>query len=169
MYLEMIFWNNKDQTMRQLQFKSDPLPYKIVLVQFCNKYIIGPSQKNSFWAFKNGNLFFCSKKMKTSLSNNVCHSKMHPCAQYEIIQRNYAMNVAIWLIIWLESHESSHMIAHLDNTFLKESFYYKFIIFLVTWSHTMTQCEGFPIFWFFFNFLCLFQNGVKTAGMTVPN
>ena len=79
MYLEMIFGKNKEQTMRQLQFKYDPLPsesagiclfherwiktfytqpfcqlcikyvlvfYKIDLVQFCNNYLGGPSQKN---------------------------------------------------------------------------------------------------------------------------
>ena len=78
MYLEMIFGKNKEQTMRQLQFKFDPLPtksvgiclfhqrwikafdtqplcqlcikhglvfYKIDLVQFCNNYMVGPSQK----------------------------------------------------------------------------------------------------------------------------
>ena len=78
MYLEMIFGKTKEQTMRQLQFKFDPLPtesaeiclfhqrwikkfdtqpfdqlcikhglvfYKIDLVQFCNKYMVGPSQK----------------------------------------------------------------------------------------------------------------------------
>ena len=81
MYLEMIFGKIKEQTMRQLQFKFDPLPtksagiclfherliktfdtqpfgqlcikyvlvfYKIDLVQFCKKYMVGPSQKNSF-------------------------------------------------------------------------------------------------------------------------
>ena len=74
----MIFGKNKEQTMRQLQFKFDPLPtesagiclfhqrwiktfdtqpfcqlcvkyglvfYKNDLVQFCNKYMVGPSQK----------------------------------------------------------------------------------------------------------------------------
>ena len=79
MYLEMIFGKNKQQTMRQLQFKFDPLPtestgiclfhqrwiktfdtqpfgqlcikyglvfYKNDLVQFCNNYLGGPSQKN---------------------------------------------------------------------------------------------------------------------------
>ena len=76
----MIFAKNKEQTMRQLQFKFDPLPtesaeiclfhqrwikafntqpfgqlcikhgivfYKINLVQFCNKYMVGPSQKKT--------------------------------------------------------------------------------------------------------------------------
>ena len=67
----------------------------------------------------NGKWIFCAKKLKTSLGNIVCHSKMHPCAQYEIIWTNYAMNVAIRLIIWLESHESSHLIARLWEHFFK--------------------------------------------------
>ena len=79
MYLEMIFGKNKEETMRQLQFKFDPHPtesagiclfhqrwiktfytqlfgqlcikyglvfYKNFLVQFCNNYLVGPSQKN---------------------------------------------------------------------------------------------------------------------------
>ena len=78
----MIFGKNKEQTMRQLQFKFDPLPtksagiclfhqrwiktfytqpfiklcikyglvfYKNDLVQFCNNYLVGPSQKNLIW------------------------------------------------------------------------------------------------------------------------
>ena len=88
MYLEMIFGKNKEQTMRHLQFKFDPLPtestgislfhqrwiktfdtqpfcqlcikyglvfYKIDLVQFCNKYMVGPSRKKSYFGhLKNG-------------------------------------------------------------------------------------------------------------------
>ena len=75
----MIFGKNKEQAMRQLQFKFDPFPtkstaiclfhkryiktfftqpfcqlciiyalvfYKIDLVQFCNNYLVVPSQKN---------------------------------------------------------------------------------------------------------------------------
>ena len=96
MYLEMIFRKNKEQTMRQLQFKFDPLPTKsagiclfhqrwiktfdtqpfsqlciiyvlvfnkIDQVQFCNKYMVGPSQKNSFQALrKMENEFFVQSK-----------------------------------------------------------------------------------------------------------
>ena len=96
MYLEMIFGKNKDQTMRQPQFKFDLLPtesagiclfhqrwiktfdtqpfgqlcikyglvfYKNDLVQFCNKYMVGPSQKNSFWTLeKMENEFFVQRK-----------------------------------------------------------------------------------------------------------
>ena len=92
----MIFRKNKEQTMRQLQFKFDPLPsesaeiclfherwiktldtqtfgqlcikyglvfYKIDLVQFCNKYIVGPSQKNILLGTrKMENGFFVQRK-----------------------------------------------------------------------------------------------------------
>ena len=101
------------QPFGQLCIKYGLVFYKIDLVQFWNNYLGGPSQKTSFWALKNGKWFFRPKKMKTSLCNIVCHSNMHPCAQYEIIWTNYATNGAIRLIIWLESHESSRMIAHL--------------------------------------------------------
>ena len=129
MYLEMIFWKNKEQTMRHLQFRFDPLPtrsaeiclfhqrwvktfdtqpfgqlcikyglvfQKIDLVQFCNKYMVGPSQKKLISGTqKMENDFFRPKKMLTPLGNIVWNSKMHPHAQYEIIWTNYAMNVAI--------------------------------------------------------------------------
>ena len=96
MYLEMIFGKNKEQTMRQLQFKFDPLPtesagiclfyerwiktfytqpfgqlcikyglvfYKIDLVQFCNKYMLGPSQKKLISGTrKMENVFFVQRK-----------------------------------------------------------------------------------------------------------
>ena len=43
-------------------------------------------KKTFFWALKKlENDFFRPKKMKTSLGNIVCHSNMHPCAQYGII------------------------------------------------------------------------------------
>ena len=82
--------------------------------------MVGPSQKNSFWALeKNRKWIFHPKNMKTSLGNIVCQSNMHPCAQYDIIWTGYAMNVAIRLIISLDSHESSHMIAHFWEHFIK--------------------------------------------------
>ena len=82
--------------------------------------MVGPSQKKLISGTqKNGKWFFCPKKMKTPLGNIVWNSKMYPCAQYEIIWTNYAMNVAIRLIIWLESHESSRMIAHFWEHFFK--------------------------------------------------
>ena len=77
------------------------------------------TKKPPFGHSENEKWFFRPKKMKTSLGNIVCHSNMHPCAQYEIIWKNYATNVAIRLIIWLESHESWEMIAHFWEHFFK--------------------------------------------------
>ena len=107
------------QPFCQLCIKYGLVFYKNDLVQFCNNYLVVPSQKTSFRALEKWKMFFHPTKMKTSLGNIVCHSNMHPCAQYEIIWTNYAMNVAIRLIIWLESHESSRMIAHFWEHFFK--------------------------------------------------
>ena len=102
--------------------------------------------------------------------NKLCHSKMHPCAQYEIIWTNYAMNVAIWLIIWLESHWSPHVIARFWEHFFKIIAILQVCYFpgnLATYNDTMRRFPNFLIF--FLNFLCPFQNAVKTAGMAVPS
>ena len=108
------------QPFCQLCIKYGLVFYKIDLVQFSNNYLVLPSQKNLLSGTrKMENGFFVQKKLKTSLGNIVCHSNMHPCAQCEIIWTNYAMNVAIRLIIWLESHESSFMIAHFREHFFK--------------------------------------------------
>jgi hypothetical protein len=107
------------QPFCQLCIEYGLIFYKNDLVQFCNKYLVGPSQKNSFWALKKRKWFFCAKKMKTPFGNIVCHFNMPPCAKYEIIWTNYGMNVAMTLIIWLESRESSHMIAHFREHFFK--------------------------------------------------
>ena len=107
---------------------------------------------------KNGKWIFRAKKMKTPLGNIVSNYKMHPCAQYKIIWTYYAMNVAIRLIIWLESHESSRMIAHFWEHFFKIITVLQLLLFfLETCSHIMTQCEGFPIFWFFLIFYARFK------------
>ena len=108
--------------------------------------------------------------MKTSLGNIVCHYNMHPCALYEIIWTNYAMNVAIRLIIWLESHWSPHMIARLWEHFWKELSYYKFIIFsgnLVTYNDTMRRFSNFLIF--FWIFYARFKMGSKRRAWPFPH
>ena len=114
-------WNKafSTQPFGQLYIKYVLVFYKIDLVQFCNKYMVGPSQKTHFGHSENGKWIFCAKKMKTPLGNIVWNSKMHPFAQYYISWTNYAMNVTIRLIIWLESLESSRMIAHFSEHFLK--------------------------------------------------
>ena len=153
MYLEMIFWKNKEQTMRQLQFKFDPLPTESAGICLFHERWIKAFETQPSWSFvhsicpsilenlfgpilqqiygrpftknthfghsENGKCIFCEKKMKTPLGNIVWNSKVHPCSWYEVIWTKYAMDVAISLIIWLESHESSRMIAHFWEYFLK--------------------------------------------------
>ena len=96
----MIFGKNKEQTMRQVQFKFDPLPtesteiclfhqrwvetfdtqlfgqlciknvliyYEIDLIQFCNKYMVDPLQKNSVRASKKWKMKFPCKENENSL------------------------------------------------------------------------------------------------------
>ena len=77
------------------------------------------TKKPSFGHSENEKWFLRPKKMKTSLGNIVWNSKMHHCAQYEIIWTDYAMNVAIRLIIWLESHWSPHVIARFWEHFFQ--------------------------------------------------
>ena len=50
------------QPFCQLCIKYGLVFYKIDLVQFCTKYMVGPSQKNSFWALeKMENEFFVQR------------------------------------------------------------------------------------------------------------
>ena len=51
------------QPFGELRIKYGLVFYKIYLVQFCNKYMVGPSLKNSFWALKiMENEFFVQRK-----------------------------------------------------------------------------------------------------------
>ena len=55
------------QPFGQLCIKYGLIFYKINLVQFCNKYIVGPSQKNLFRALKKCKMIFLSKENENSL------------------------------------------------------------------------------------------------------
>ena len=120
------------------------------------KQLFGSSftKKPPFGHSKNGKWIFRAKKMKTPFGNIVWNSKMHPCAQYGIIWTNYAMNVAIRLIIWLESHESSRMIAHLWEHFFKiisvlQVYYFSWKLGHIWW-HNAKVSQFFDFFWFFY-------------------
>src|SRR3954465_1990183 len=64
------------QPFGQLCIKYGLVFYKNDLVQFCNNYLGGPSQKTYFGHSKNGKLFFHAKEIKTPFVNVVCQSKM---------------------------------------------------------------------------------------------
>ena len=119
------------------------------------------------------------QKMENEFSVHKSENSLRQhCSEFQ-----YAPLCTIWDHLNKLGHECGHKIDHLawkplisthDSSFLRTLFfkempYYKFIIFLgnlVTYNDTMRR---FSNFWFFLNFLCLFQNAVKTAGLTVPS
>ena len=42
----------------------------------------------------------------------VCHAKGHMCAQYGLSQKTYVTISTVTLVMWLDSQETSYMIAH---------------------------------------------------------
>ena len=131
---------------------------EIDLVQFCNKYIIGPSQKNSFRALKKWKMDFPSKENENFLWEHCLPFQDAPLC-------------TIWDNLNKLCHECGHKIDHLawkpwiftlDSSFLRTLFLNNcritsLLYLLETCSHMMTQCEGFPIFWFFLNFYACFK------------
>jgi hypothetical protein len=106
-------------------------------------------------------------KRKTSFCNIVSHPKMHMCAQYGHIITNYAAILAITLLIWPESHETSNMIAHFVKFFCDVCNFSSLMFFLATITQNMTPHEGFTLFRWFSKFLCLFKIIFKKAGMEI--
>src|SRR3954468_9069499 len=69
-----------------------------------------------FLCSENGKCLFGAIKRKTSSCNIVCQAMMHMFAQYGHIITNYALILAITLVILPESQETSNEIGH----FVKE-------------------------------------------------
>ena len=117
------------QPFGQLCIKYGLVFYKIDLVQICNNYLVGPSQKNSFRALGKWKMNFSCKENENFLRQHCLPFQDAPLCTIWDIWRNYAMNVAIRLIIWLESHWSPQMIARFWEHFFKRiavlQFYYK--------------------------------------------
>ena len=141
----MIFGKNKEQTIRQLQFKFDPLPaesaeiclfherwmktfctlpfcqlfikyvlvfYKIDLVQFCNKYMVGPSQKNSFQALEKWKMYFPWNENENSLRQHCLEFQDAPlCTIWDHLNKlfhecGYKIDHLTWKP-WIFTHDSS--------------------------------------------------------------
>ena len=138
------------QTFGQLCIKYGLVFYKIDLVQFCNKYMVGPSQKNSFLALEKWKLKFPCKDNENFLKKHCFPFQDAPLCK-------------IWDPLNKLCHECGHEIDHLawkswifthDSSFLRTLFWKKccitkLLFFMVTRSHIMTQCEGFQFVWFF--------------------
>ena len=100
-----------------------------------------------------------------------------PCTENENFLRQHCLPFqdapfcTIWDHLNKLCHECGHEIDHLvwtpwifthDSSFLRTLFRNNYritslLFFLETWSHIMTQCKGFPIFWFFWIFYACFK------------
>ena len=107
------------------------------------------TKKNSFHALKKWKMNFPCKENENSLRQH--------CLPFQ-----YAPLCTIWDHLNKLCHECGHKIDHLawkpwiftlDSSFLTTSL----LFFLGTWPHIMTQCEGLPIFWFFWIFYARFK------------
>ena len=128
------------------------------------------TKKTSFWALEKWKMVFSFKENKNFLRQH--------CLPFQ-----YALLCTIWDHLNKLCHGCGHKIDHLawkplistcDSSFLRTLFknnchITSLLFFLGTWPQIMTQCEVFPIFCFFLNFLCPFENAIKTTGMTVPS
>jgi hypothetical protein len=99
-----------------------------------------------FCHLKNGKGLFCAMKRKTSCCNIVSHPKIHMYALYGHIITNYVAIIAITLVIWPQSHETSNMIAHFEKVFCDICNIPSLIFFLANISNNMTPREGFTLF-----------------------
>ena len=106
------------QPFGQFCIKYGLVFYKNDLVQFCNKYIIGPSQKNSFRVVKKWKMNFPSKENENFLKKHCLPFKDAPLC-------------TIWDHLNKLCHECGHKIDHLawkpwifmhDSSFLRTLF-----------------------------------------------
>ena len=88
------------QQFGQLCIKYCLVFYKIDLVQFCNKYMVGPSQKTSFRALGKWKMNFPCKENENSLRQH--------CLPFQ-----YAPLCTIWDHLNKLCHEYGHKIDHL--------------------------------------------------------
>ena len=135
------------QLFGQLCIKYGLVFYKIDLFQFCNKYMVGPSQKK---------LLLGTRKMENGF---FVQTKWNFLRQH-CLPFQYAPLCTIWDHLNKLWHACGHKIDHLawkpwifthDSSFLRTLFKNNCLItsllfFLETWSHIMKQWEGFPIF-----------------------
>ena len=102
---------------------------------------------------ENKKWFFGATKGKTSSCNIVLHPKMHMYTQYgHIITNDFAI-LAIILVIWPASHETSDMIVYFEKIFWKYLQYSKFAIFYCNYVTKYDTTRRFYIVSIVFEFL----------------
>jgi hypothetical protein len=105
------------QIIGEMYIKCGLVLLKINGLQLSNLVLVVASQKTLVSAVQKWKMVFYTIKLKTPMDNIVCHSKMHMCAHYG--KKNYAMHVAITLVICPKTHESSYKVAHFREYFFK--------------------------------------------------
>ena len=121
------------------------------MASFWNILLVDASQKSPFLALRKWKMIFFAKKLKNFFGIIVCHVKMHVCTKYGHIISNYAMDVAITLVICFGSHETSYMIArfweHLFKIFaIFQVFYFPYELGHIKW-HNAKILHFFELFW----------------------
>ena len=125
------------------------------------------NKKRYFKHLKNEKWVFLWNMSKSLFDNIACHSTMNTCDNFGLIWTNYVMHVAKTLLLHLQSYEFSFMIASFWEHFSSKTSATQLYFVVVTRSHIMTLREGFPLFWFFVNFVCSFENLVEFIVVTV--
>ena len=136
-------------------------------VPFWMTFSVPLHKKCYFKHLKNEKWIFLWNMSKNLFGNIVCHLIMNTYAKLGHIWTNYVMKVAKTLFLCPESYECSFVIASIWEHFSSKTSAPQLYFFVVTRSHIMTLREGFPLFWFFLNFVCSFENLVEFVAVTV--
>ena len=126
-------------------------PYNLVKIEWYHYelaiwWLLHNPPSPRFVRSENKKWLFGARKRKTSSSNIICHSMMNMHARYGHIITNYVLILAIILVIWPESQETSNEIGHFVKVFWDIFNIISLIFFLAIISHNMTPHEGFAMF-----------------------
>ena len=115
--------------------------------------MVGPSQKNSFQALRKWKMNFPCKENENFLRQHCLEFQDAPlCTIWDHLNKlwhgcGHKIDHLAWKP-WIFTHDSS-----LPRTLFLNSYRItSLLFFLETSSQILTQCEGFPIFWFFSDF-----------------
>ena len=114
--------------------------------------------KNSFRALEKWKMYFLWKENENSLRQHCLEFQDAVlCRIWDHLNKlcnecGHKIHHLAWKP-WIFTHDSSFLRIFLKNNYRITSL----LFFLGTWPHIMIQCEGFPIFWFFWIFYACFK------------
>ena len=124
-----------------------------------------------FWHEENRKWILGATKRKISYCNIACHPSMNMYASYEHIITNYAEILAITLVVWPRSHETSDVKGHFCEGFINklwifQVWYFSLQVYHIIWHHAKDS-PRLDLFWISYAFFSLFQSMLKTAGLNI--